>query len=259
MISLQNALRLDGGGIISLVGAGGKTSLMFTLAHELAGKGSPVLTTTTTKIFFPGNAQSPHVVFSGTVDGIIIQANRLLRHSPHITASPGYDVANPKKLSGFAPSIIDGLLSKDFFKWIIVEADGSASRPLKAPASHEPVIPRKTKWVIGVCGLNALGKPFNEKWVFRPELFSRITGLSQSDTITEKAFLSLIKHPQGLFKGSPLTTRKLLFLNRAENTILVESGRLIADNLLHDTDVDILSIVIGRALDKPHVVASISK
>ena len=57
MTSLGQALMLGDGGVISLVGAGGKTSLMFKLAHELSKTGEPVLTTTTTKIFEPGPDQ----------------------------------------------------------------------------------------------------------------------------------------------------------------------------------------------------------
>ena len=36
MTSLRQALMLGEGGVISLAGAGGKTSLMFKLAHELS-------------------------------------------------------------------------------------------------------------------------------------------------------------------------------------------------------------------------------
>ena len=50
MITLRDALKLDEGGVVSFVGAGGKTSLMFSLARELSKVGESVLTTTTTKI-----------------------------------------------------------------------------------------------------------------------------------------------------------------------------------------------------------------
>ena len=58
MTSLRQALLLGEGGVISLVGAGGKTSLMFRLAHELSLTGDSVLTTTTTKIYVPEPVQS---------------------------------------------------------------------------------------------------------------------------------------------------------------------------------------------------------
>ena len=55
------------GGVISLVGAGGKTTLMFRLARELADTGERVLTTTTTRILRPTKEQSASVVVSHDV------------------------------------------------------------------------------------------------------------------------------------------------------------------------------------------------
>ena len=39
--------------LITIVGAGGKTTTMYTLASELAQRGKRVITTTTTQIFYP--------------------------------------------------------------------------------------------------------------------------------------------------------------------------------------------------------------
>src|SRR5260370_11292198 len=44
--------------LISIVGAGGKTTTMYTLASELAQRGGGVITTTTTQIFFPEPGQT---------------------------------------------------------------------------------------------------------------------------------------------------------------------------------------------------------
>jgi probable selenium-dependent hydroxylase accessory protein YqeC len=48
--------------LIALVGAGGKTTLMFTLAEELARRKGRVVTTTTTRIFPPEVKESPLIV-----------------------------------------------------------------------------------------------------------------------------------------------------------------------------------------------------
>ncbi|MCD4678214.1 MAG: hypothetical protein K8S18_19810, partial [Desulfobacula sp.] len=60
--TLIDNLQLNRRGVISLIGAGGKTSLMFCLAKELENSGKTVLTTTTTKIFMPTPDQSPVTV-----------------------------------------------------------------------------------------------------------------------------------------------------------------------------------------------------
>ncbi|MEE9419300.1 MAG: hypothetical protein V3W43_07465, partial [Desulfatiglandaceae bacterium] len=48
---LADALALEPREHLSFVGGGGKTTLMFSLAHELRQKGKQVITSTTTKIW----------------------------------------------------------------------------------------------------------------------------------------------------------------------------------------------------------------
>ena len=60
---------------------------------------------------------------------------------------------------------------------VIVEADGADGRPIKAPEDWEPVIPTFANLVIPVVGLDCVGKPASEDWVFRIERFLALTGL----------------------------------------------------------------------------------
>ncbi|MBW2707410.1 MAG: putative selenium-dependent hydroxylase accessory protein YqeC, partial [Deltaproteobacteria bacterium] len=85
MTSLRQALMLGDGGVISLVGAGGKTSLMFKLAHELSRTGGSVLTTTTTKILEPEPDQSSCVIVSDSVTRLIDRAKELIDKHHHMT------------------------------------------------------------------------------------------------------------------------------------------------------------------------------
>ncbi len=199
---LADALLLAGGGIVSLVGAGGKTSLMYRLAHELAGSGRTVLTTTSTRIYPPAADQCALCILAPTAEGILERAARALKKHRHITAAAG---RNPDsgKLSGLAPEEIDRLGSSRVFDWIIVEADGAAGRPLKAPAAHEPVIPSGSGWVVGMVDLQAVGNPLADQWVFRPEVFARITGLAPGAAITEESVAACLAHRSGVMKGKP--------------------------------------------------------
>ncbi len=53
MPPLSSLIRLPAKPLISIVGAGGKTTTMYTLAAELAAQGKRVVTTTTTNIYIP--------------------------------------------------------------------------------------------------------------------------------------------------------------------------------------------------------------
>ena len=202
MASLRHSLNLKNGGVISLVGAGGKTSLMFRLARELSGQGASVLSTTTTKIYVPSRKQSSLVMISRSANTLITAARSILQRNPNISAGSRL-IPFQNKLKGFPPAAIDAIWQSGIFRWIVVEADGAAGRPLKAPAFHEPVIPQSTKWVIGIVGLEAVGKPLTERWVFRPQQVSQITGLSEGSILTESAIVDLLIAENGILKGAP--------------------------------------------------------
>jgi len=100
-----------------------------------------------------------------------------------------------------------------------LEADGARGRPLKAPASHEPVICESTTDLIGVIGIDALGFAFRGKNVFRPHLFSQLTGMKIKEKISLDAMAALICHPQGLFKSAPPHSKCHLFINKVDDEL----------------------------------------
>ncbi|MDM8543841.1 selenium cofactor biosynthesis protein YqeC [Desulfococcaceae bacterium HSG9] len=218
-------------GVVAIAGAGGKTTLMFHLAHELASGGETVLTTTTTKIFYPLPRQSRHVIISENMTAIIKQAKALLHRSHHITAAARY-LTDSQKLVGFQPAMIQRLWETGLFRHILVEADGAARRPLKAHASHEPVIPPHTKELIVVVGLSAVGKSLSEDWVFRSEIYSKLSGLPASSDcpgalVTSQSVVTVLLHPEGILQGCPANIPCHLFLNQADDQRAYNAGRKI--------------------------------
>jgi probable selenium-dependent hydroxylase accessory protein YqeC len=69
-MTLYEALNIDLNisELISLVGAGGKTSIMFRLAKELKASGKKVLVTTTTNIAVSEALQADHLIIDSTKD-----------------------------------------------------------------------------------------------------------------------------------------------------------------------------------------------
>ncbi len=253
MVSLREGLMLQEGGVISLVGAGGKTSLMFKLAHELSMAGEPVLTTTTTKIFEPTPDQSTNLILGGSVSRMLEQAQKLLESHPHITAA-AEKLPDQGKLRGFVPEIVQDIRDSHLFRWIIVEADGAAGRPLKAPADHEPVIPACTSLMVGMVGLNGVGQPLNDQWVFRPERFIQLTGLEQDSEISEAAIKSVLLHENGMFKNAPAQAVRLVFCNQADVPQNFAAGQRIAHALIQQKKTGLNRVVIGQTLFDPPVL-----
>jgi len=253
MVSLRKGLGLDKKGVISLVGAGGKTSLMFRLAHELAASGETVLTTTTTKIQPPTAEQSQHTILSDSPATILEKAKVILQQSPHLSAAASV-LSSPEKLLGLPPEAILVLWNAGLFRWIIVEADGAAQLPLKAPASHEPVIPQCTHVVIGVLGLGAVGKTLDDQNVFRPERVATISGLELGLGIGADTLCAVLSHRQGIFKGAPTAAKKIAFLNQADVPGAVTAAHDIMDRLAGHESTDLSRVVLGSTWLDPVVL-----
>ena len=253
MVSLREGLLLGDRGVISLVGAGGKTSLMFKLAHELALAGEPVLTTTTTKIYEPLPEQSINLIISGSVSRMLEQAQKALKNHYHITAA-FEKLPDQRKLRGFTPEFIQAIWNSHLFRWILVEADGAAGRPLKAPADHEPVIPACTSQLVGIVGLNGAGQPLNDQWVFRHERFMQLSGLAHGAAVSEAAIVAVLMHNKGIFKNAPAAAARLVFCNQADVPRNLAAGRHIARALIEKKRTGLSRVVIGQTLFDPPVI-----
>jgi probable selenium-dependent hydroxylase accessory protein YqeC len=254
MVSLCDVFRLRDGGVVSLVGAGGKTTLMFQLAHELASCGNSVLTTTT-KIFKPGPGLTGGVVIAEDLSKLLERIGGQAPGVLHLTAAAG-ELATQNKLLGFPPRLIDAVHATGLFQWILVEADGAAGRSLKAPASHEPVIPESSAFVVGVVGLDAVGKPLDDRYVFRSRDYSRITGLAAGSLVTAESVVDALLAPDGMLKGSPPMAKRIVFLNKAEGPERHDAAGEISCSLLERGKEIVHRIVAGSLLPGPLIVNS---
>lgn len=131
--------------IVSIVGSGGKTTLLYALARECASNGEKVVITTTTHIRRP---EEPDFLLADSQ--IPLVAGRVTAVGEN--ASNGkFSMPSYEKLD-YICRCADRVL---------IEADGSKMLPIKYPNSTEPVIIPRTDLVLAVAGLSALGKPLN--------------------------------------------------------------------------------------------------
>lgn len=225
--SLNHTLKLQSSGVISIIGAGGKTRLMFALANELADKGFSVLTTTTTKIYLPDNRQSQETIVTDSVKTLALKAKILLAlKKRHLSAGSATD-SNRRKLVGFSPEDVDALSRKRLFNWIVIEADGAKHKSVKASDIHEPVIPFTTTHLILVTGLDALGSPLDEDHVHRASIFSKNTGLPLGATLNETALIKALTIEIKKAKKNVPESLKILLLNKADTENDIRSGENI--------------------------------
>ena len=128
--------------LITIVGAGGKTTTMYTLASELAQRGKRVITTTTTQIFYPEPGETDALIVAAETPLLLQNIREAWQHQKRITVAGTF--LRTDKLAGLQPEQPYELLMKSGADAVIVEADGARHRMIKAPAEHEPVIPLQT-------------------------------------------------------------------------------------------------------------------
>jgi len=247
-MTLVEALGLADARLIALVGAGGKTSLMFALAREFVDFGESALLTTTTRLAADEVTGSwPEFVATDPKDVV----DAAPRSAGAIIAHAGIDAAAGKAI-GLDPEAIDRIAASGAFDRILVEADGAARRPLKVPAAHEPVIPQTADTVVAVAGLSAVGRPCGEA-VFRIEMWSRLTGLAEGNSVTAESISHAANHPDGLTKGAPATARRVLLLNQADAPDRVAVGRDIACRVADGEGQAVARVVISRLRPAPEI------
>ncbi|HVN32249.1 MAG TPA: selenium cofactor biosynthesis protein YqeC, partial [Thermoanaerobaculaceae bacterium] len=122
---------------IHLIGGAGKTTLMLAMARALAGRGKRVIATTSTRIRTSEGEALEGLLVGPDVGDIAERARTALASlNPIVLASRVGD----RKLLGFSAGDLEYFATAGIADTLIVEADGSAGRPLKAHAPWEPVI-----------------------------------------------------------------------------------------------------------------------
>jgi probable selenium-dependent hydroxylase accessory protein YqeC len=236
---LIDALGIKQRDIVTLVGAGGKTTIMFALAKELVEQGKRVISTTTTKIRVPSKKDTEVLLFNPE-DSALQEA--LSKHL-HVTCVS--HLVESDKVAGVEPEVIPRWLAITGVDCIIVEADGSRGKSFKAPASYEPVIPPGTTVYVPVVGVDIIDKELNEDNVHRSQIVAQLANIKMGDTINPKVVAKILNYYLGM---KPESSRALVFINKVQSQTQREHSKLIADEL------EIEKVVYGSVLSSEYWV-----
>ncbi len=213
--SFSQTLGLGPRELVSFVGAGGKSTLLLGLGHELAKNGHRVVLTTTTKMGtnqIPASSAPVHDL--DEVRRVIAAGNMVFLIGE--TDGP--------KVIGVPTAMVDELADDNSVDYIVVEADGARRRAIKAPAEHEPVIPSRSTTVVVVTGLDAVGSRVDDA-AHRPELVSAITGRGLDEKLTPEDVAAVIGSQSGGLARVPDETRVVVALTqfRPDTKVAAES------------------------------------
>lgn len=203
------------GKCVSFVGAGGKTTLLFKIAHELCEEGLKCLIMTSTHIYKPTSEQA-FTITEHQPDSE--KALTVAIHSRIPVAIGTYD-STTGKLSLPPADLLAA--AWDQADWVLVEADGSRHYPIKFPACYEPMIYEPSHRVIAVAGLSALGKSLSQV-CHRANLASDFLDVSIDTPVTPLMLARMLTSEQGQFKNVGDPSRFSIFLNQADDDPLLE-------------------------------------
>ncbi|MDX2160109.1 MAG: selenium cofactor biosynthesis protein YqeC [bacterium] len=227
---------------VSFAGAGGKTSLMACMAHDLAALGWRVLVTTTTRM---GADQAALFRTSIAVEGAASLSGLLQTGSPVLV----YRAAQEDKLQGLPSAQIAALANHADV--VLIEADGGRKLPFKMPRAHEPVIPAETTLVIPCAALTALGQPLDPSAVFNADGISQAFGAVPGIPLTRQLFAAVLVDAQGGLKAIPEAARVIPFLNAVSDAV-IDDARWIARTLIAHARIE--RVVLGNTHHHPPLV-----
>ena len=172
---------------ISVIGSGGKTTLLRYLAGRLPGT---VILTTSTHIFpFPGIplVETSEKDSGKSPDRILAEIREALSRSRVICLGqpePSGKLASPADIVPFELLLPEA-------DHVLIEADGAAGRPLKAHRPWEPVIPACSAMTVCVVGASGIGKPVSQA-CHCPELFASLAGISPGSPVEPEHIAAVV-------------------------------------------------------------------
>lgn len=209
-------------GVTAIVGGGGKSTLMQHLGRHLSLRGRVLLCTTTH--FFPPDCP---ILLSPSGDDVAAAFRTCNLLAMGTLAQEG-KLAPVLNLMEKLPELAD---------YVLVEADGAKSLPLKAPAPHEPVIPKHTALVVAVAGMDGIGKTI-EAAAHRPQLYAALLGKHVGEVITPRDVACILSSSKGQRKN--VAGRFAVVLNKADDIQKLDLARGVAKNLKEEVFITAL-------------------
>ncbi len=226
---LSTFLNIKPSQCVSIMGAGGKSTLMSRLADELNVLGRTVVLSSTTNYHRPKALQAEQIFLTrdapdwpDRLGPLARRWNRLLvlRLELGNDMVKGIDVAAIRKIHEHIPDAI-----------VIVKTDGARKRWFKAPNQSEPVIPPWSQLCITVVNCEVLGRPLSDALVHRPERVAELSGLPLGDPITPPVVSIVLTHPQTYSSKIPVGAQRVVYISHVRSQAELAQAEAIASHL----------------------------
>ena len=232
-LKLNEILKLDRYRNISLVGAGGKTTLIKRLTFTLK-KTKMILISSTTSFTEPDVTKYDFIDYFYDHD----------YDFKEITKPGIYIIGTTKKqenlILGLSVEVIEKIAAD--FDYSIIECDFANGRPLKGFRDFEPVIPKTTDMTLGIIDIHSLGLLVHASNIHHLDKFIELTGSTIGAMVTIPNLKEIIDNKDALFSNA--VGKKVLFINKVEKVL----DQALAASLLEAIDKSKLNLIIEGSL-----------
>ncbi|MGI8551486.1 MAG: selenium cofactor biosynthesis protein YqeC [Dehalococcoidia bacterium] len=229
-LTLHRAFDMGDREVVSIVGGGGKTTILYRLAAETVAAGGKAIVTGTTRFTPPEGMPLPHAVFATSQAELLAGLRSALEQFSLVVVGTGW--GNKGRILPVESAWLPEIAALPGVRAVIAEADGSKGRPFKAPAAHEPVVAVATTLLVSVVGIDVLGKPLLPEFVHRAEIAAALTGRTVGSAVDAEVIARLLLDARGGRKGLPPAARWLPVINKVEIPQQLAKARQIAHRLL---------------------------
>ena len=211
------------GGVVCLVGAGGKKTTMYTLAALHPGR---VALSSTSHMYVYDETCVDHVVH-------VEEGGTFEDGSGRVIAFAG-KTDTRERVGGLPPEHIEAIWRDGGFDLFLVKADGARARWIKAPEAYEPIVPACADTVIPVVSARVIGRCLNSGIAHRPERAASLMGITVTTPIGPEHLARLLSASEGGLKGVGGASVVPL-INMVDDDVIHQAARITAKEALATT------------------------
>ncbi len=226
--------------VVSVIGAGGKTHFLRTLAKENRDS-KKVLLTSTVNMERIAEDEVDFVDYEFRDDYLLDEFDE---NGVYVLS---HDLDNTNRMRGLQLFEIDRQIP--YFSLSLIECDQSMQRNLKAWRHNEPIISELTDMTVGILDISAIGRHVNVDNIHNLDIFIDVTKKESGSVISQDDLIKMVTDPNMMFKGAKGT--KVLFINKAEGHYLNLLAYRLAEGL-KDSFLD--TIIVGSLVNEQYEV-----
>lgn len=205
--------------IVSLVGAGGKTTIMYDIAQLHVEKNEKVILTTSRLAFHPSEAKLERH-YAASIEEV---EQKWSEHQYAVVGNQNSDGS----VSCLTPSTF--ILLSEMADYTLIEADVSNGMSCKVPSEEEPYIHPRSNCVVAVFGVRAFGKKL-KNCCMNAEIAAKHLGVTTDHILGCEDIVAILTSEWGSRKD--VGDRKyIIVLNQCDGAIEMKGALKIVQEL----------------------------